>query len=119
MASAVSSQVEKSLCALGSKGSLYTGVSVLLYGLCVYMDIGVHLSIAVFSNKWNWVGISVHHDGRSSCCSNIQTFSSAWSYISEVPIPLLLGYFITVNRSPPSKRIGKSVWETEMLVDIL
>lgn len=69
MASAVSSQVEKSLCALGSKGSLYTGVSLLLYGLCVYMDICVHLSIAVFLNKWNWVGISVHHDGRSPCCS--------------------------------------------------
>lgn len=51
--------------------------------------------------------------------ANIQTFSSARSYISEVPMPLLLGYFITVNRSPPSKRIGKSVWETEMLVDIL
>lgn len=44
---------------------------------------------------------------------NIQTFSSAWAYVSEGHVPLLLGYFIAVNRRPPSKQIARSVWETK------
>lgn len=61
----VSSQIEKRLDALGSEEGLHTGVSTLLYGLCVYTDI----CILLFLNKWNSVGSSVYHDGRSLCCS--------------------------------------------------
>lgn len=48
MASDVSSQVEKILYVLGSEGSLHTGVSVLLFVLCKYVDISVHLCCCLF-----------------------------------------------------------------------
>lgn len=43
MASDVPSQVKKIFNVLGSEGSLHTGVSVLLFVLCEYGNISVHL----------------------------------------------------------------------------
>lgn len=87
----------------------------------VCMDISFCLFIAVFLNKWNWVAISVYQDGRCAWCSQ-------WaSKLSQVLGHMFLkdpchycqatsslpGYFITMNWSPPSKQVARSVWETE------